>query len=186
MILQKSDPHCITVLIRALKRGEVAIIPTDTVYGFSGIVPQSASALRNIKGRGENKPFIQLIAEPEDIGLYSDSVIPQHIRALMPGALTLIVRTQNGTTAFRCPDDEWLRSVIRLCGAPLYSTSVNRSGCPVLTDIALMEKEFGAKVFCVVDGGKAADTRASTIVDVSGPVMRIVRQGSVRVDLPAC
>ena len=125
MRLQKSDPRSIELCAAALIRGEVVIIPTDTVYGFSGIVPASEASIRAIKGRNETKPFIQLIADPEDISLYSNSPLPPAIRALMPGAVTVIVKntdpafvsaqdsvsagTDNAvcgkTTAFRCPDE---------------------------------------------------------------------------------
>ena len=152
-------------------------------------------------------PFIQLIAEPEDIALYSDSSLPPVIRSLMPGAVTVIVKNiiknaeptlvpaedsvsgladnaaRAATTAFRCPDDDWLRTLIRKCGKPLYSTSVNRSGFPVLTDIGMMEKEFAAEVFCIVDGGEKKEALPSTIVDLSGGTPKIVRQGSVKIDL---
>ena len=207
MRLQKSDPHSIELCAAALVRGEVVIIPTDTVYGFSGIVPESEERIRRIKGRDETKPFIQLIAEPEDIALYSDSSLPPVIRSLMPGAVTVIVKNiiKNAeltlvpaedsvsgladnafcgtTTAFRCPDDDWLRTLIRKCGKPLYSTSVNRSGFPVLTDIGMMEKEFAAEVFCIVDGGEKKEALPSTIVDLSGGTPKIVRQGAVKIDL---
>lgn len=207
MRLQKSDPHSIELCAAALVRGEVVIIPTDTVYGFSGIVPESEECIRRIKGRDETKPFIQLIAEPEDIALYSDSSLPPVIRSLMPGAVTVIVKNiiKNAeptlvpaedsvsgladnascgtTTAFRCPDDDWLRTLIRKCGKPLYSTSVNRSGFPVLTDIDTMEKEFAAEVFCIVDGGEKKEALPSTIVDLSDGTPKIVRQGSVKIDL---
>lgn len=214
MRLQKSDPHSIELCAAALVRGEVVIIPTDTVYGFSGIVPESEERIRRIKGRDETKPFIQLIAEPEDIALYSDSSLPPVIRSLMPGAVTVIVKTAldfsagtsknaeptlvpaedsvsgladnascGTTTAFRCPDDDWLRTLIRKCGKPLYSTSVNRSGFPVLTDIDTMEKEFAAEVFCIVDGGEKKEALPSTIVDLSGGTPKIIRQGAVKIDL---
>ena len=187
MRLQKSDPHSIELCAAALVRGEVVIIPTDTVYGFSGIVPVSEDAIRRIKGRNELKPFIQLIADPEDIALYSPTIVPDKIRSLMPGALTVIVSTQNAsgghaTTAFRCPDDEWLRSLIRICKAPLYSTSVNRSGAPVIADVKTMEKEFGSEVFCIVDGGAQKQSLPSTIVDITGGEIKILRQGVVRIE----
>ncbi|WP_428768512.1 L-threonylcarbamoyladenylate synthase [Treponema sp. HNW] len=194
MVLQKSDPNSIELCAAALMRSEVIIIPTDTVYGFSGIVPESEERIRSIKGRDEAKPFIQLIADPADFALYGSSPIPPEIAALLPGALTLIVKSAPGfsagtsinaleTTAFRCPDDDWLRSLIRLCGKPLYSTSVNRSGFPVLSDVTIMEKEFAKDVFYIVDGGKQKEELPSTIVDLSGKEPKVIRQGAVRIDL---
>ena len=187
MILQKSDADCLSAVSEALLEGKVVIIPTDTVYGFSGIVPLSEGAIRRIKGRDEGKPFIQLIADPEDIARYSPTIVPDKIRSRMPGALTVIVPTQNAsgghtTTAFRCPDDEWLRSLIRTCKTPLYSTGVNRSGAPVIDDVKIMEKEFGSEVFCIVDGGGQKQSLPSTIVDITGGEIKILRQGVVHIE----
>ena len=72
------------------------IIPTDTVYGFSGIVDSSEhfntdAIIRKIKGREEYKPFIQLIAAPEDIVKYTDDVVPKKLLDCWPGPLTIIV-----------------------------------------------------------------------------------------------
>ena len=61
-------------------------------------------------------------------------------------------------------------------------TSVNKSGFPILTDIDMMEKEFAAEVFCIVDGGEKK-ALPSTIIDLSGAAPRIIRQGAVRIDL---
>lgn len=192
MILSKYDPICLESIANALCAGKVVIIPTDTVYGFSGLVPASETAIRGIKGREETKPFIQLIANPDDILLYTFTSIPPEVKRHMPGALTIIVQNAQSpqqTTAFRCPNDEWLRSLISRCGKPLYSTSVNRSGQAILSDIHEMEKEFGKEVFCIVDGknysiegAKSMELTAlpSTIVDITGDTMKIVRQGSIR------
>ncbi len=183
MILLKSDSNTVITVANALKENKVVIIPTDTVYGFSGIVPHTDSLIRNIKGRDEVKPFIQLISHPNDIKKYSNTVIPSSVAKHMPGPLTVIVKNKEneGTTAFRCPNDEWLQQLINLCDAPLYSTSTNRSGQAILTDIHEMEKEFGTEVFCIVDGNFNDTENAipSTIVDVSKGEINILRQGSI-------
>ena len=116
MRISKSDVLSIEKTVEALKNGDVVIIPTDTVYGFSGIVCKDFATdvkIKNIKGRDENKPFIQLIASPKDISNYTDDIIPQKLFDCWPGALTIIVNDKNGgTTAFRCPGDQWLREII--------------------------------------------------------------------------
>ena len=153
MILKKSDPASIKTTADILKSGGIVIIPTDTVYGFSGIVDlksnektalKTDAKIRAIKGRAETKPLIQLIAKPEDLALYTDDDIPAALLSKWPGALTIIVHIkkdsplaataipESRTVAFRCPGDEWLRKIISECGAPIFSTSVNRSGQPVL------------------------------------------------------
>ncbi len=183
MILQKSNPNSLKTVLNALLDKKVVIIPTDTVYGFSGIVPESDKVIRDIKGRDEVKPFIQLIANVSDLQKYSSTVLPLQVSKHMPGPLTVIVKNKHdeGTTAFRCPDDPWLQELISLCNAPLYSSSTNRSGKEILSDVSQMEKEFGNEVFCIVDGDiqKSDNALPSTIVDVSSGNITIVRQGSL-------
>lgn len=184
MILKKSKPKLLEELANVLIENKVIIIPTDTVYGFSGIVPESDSVIRHIKGRDEVKPFIQLIANPKDIEKYSSTIIPESVAKHMPGPLTVIVKNKDndGTTAFRCPDDPWLQELITLSNAPLYSTSTNRSGAPILSDIVEMEKEFGTEVYCIVDGElDTTEALPSTIVDITGDEIKILRQGAVSI-----
>ena len=182
MILKKSEPNVISILKNALLENKIVVIPTDTVYGFSGIVPSSDSEIRTIKGRDEVKPFIQLVANPEDIEKYSDTKIPLTIKKYMPGPLTVIVKNKNdnGTTAFRCPNDAWLQELISACNCPLYSTSTNRSGQQILNTISDIEKEFSSEVFCIVDGELDGEQSVpSTIVDITGAEINVLRQGSI-------
>ena len=186
MILKKSDSSALEICVALLLRGKIVVLPTDTIYGFSGIVEENAQFLtdekiRAIKGREETKPFIQLISEPRDIFAYTDDVIPQTLLDAWPGALTLIVNDKRGgTTAFRCPDDVWLRAIIERCGAPLYSTSVNMSGNPVMQCIQEIIDMFEHAVDLIVDDGDTFNALPSTIVSVVDG-MRIVRHGSVKV-----
>jgi len=220
----KSDSESVRKTAEALKSNKIVIIPTDTVYGFSGIVsscPQNRAGpvrdsdccgnsdaavgandvasccdsgtdaeIRRIKGREAYKPFIQLIAAPEDIKLITDDSIPDELFSLWPGALTIIVNDKRAgasecaekpktTVAVRCPGDAWLRKVIRETGAPIYSTSVNRSGKPVLSDIADIVAEFGKEVELIIDDGDKRNALPSTIVSVANGKCTVLRQGSV-------
>lgn len=195
MICSKSDD--IEKIVEILKNGGTSIVPTDTVYGFSGVVDlkdrksfKTDDRIRKIKGREESKPLIQLIANPEDIYSYTDFPIPEKIMRLWPGALTVIVPVKINsplkdycpTVAFRCPGDEWLRRVIDGCGAPLYSTSVNRSGSPVLETFYEIRKEFETEVDILVDDGDKKGSLPSTLVMLEDKEIKVLRQGSVRID----
>ncbi len=193
MICRKSDEESVQIAIDYIRRGKVVVLPTDTVYGFSGIVDgriysyQTNQKIFDIKGRNENKPLIQLISAPSDLKKYTRDVVPDNLLAKWPGPLTIIVHTfaadgNFNTTAFRCPGDEWLRKVIAGCGAPIYSTSVNRSGLPVLDNIKQIKEEFGKDVDLIVDDGDKKGGVPSTIVsiDEAGDV-KIVRQGIVTI-----
>lgn len=184
MSIQKKSPDSAAATASALREGNIVIIPTDTIYGFSGLFGKTAEAIARIKGRGEDKPFIALIAEPSDIYRYTDAAIPDYLLQLWPAPLTLIVPMKDsGTQAFRCPADQWLRSVIAATGDALYSTSVNHSGTPPLTDIDTICAEFEKDVALIVDGGELTGL-PSTIIDVSCAVPRVIRQGAITVPIP--
>lgn len=185
MRIQKKAPNSAVAAAAELKQGHIVIIPTDTIYGFSGLIGKTAEAIARIKGRAENKPFIALIAEPADIYRYTDIKIPEHILNLWPAPLTLIVPLKGqGTQAFRCPADEWLRNVVAAAGDAVYSTSVNRSGMPPLTDISTICREFEDSVALIVDGGNL-EGLPSTLVDLTSGTPCVLRQGSVVIDLIA-
>lgn len=188
MIILRSDSNSVEFVSKVLLEGAVVVLPTDTVYGFSGIVPDSEDLIRKIKGRDETKPFIQLIAEPEDIYRYTDEVLPNQLLALWPEALTVIVPLRNNlitgesevtTVAFRCPGDGWLRQIIKAVGKPIYSTSVNRSGQPVLSSVSEIDTEFGGEVKLIVDGGSTENALPSTLVKFEKGKCTILRQGDV-------
>ena len=184
MICRKSDSESIELCSKLLKEEKVVIIPTDTVYGFSGVINKTDFKIRSIKGRAENKPFIILISEPEEINSISAQKLPSSLLNYWPGALTVIVRKKdnsNTTVAVRCPGDEWLRNIISLTGSPIYSTSVNRSGFPVLNSIEEIKREFESEVSLIVDDGDKIGALPSTIVRYYGKIS-VVRQGSLIIE----
>lgn len=199
MIINKKDDNSVQATATALKNGGIVIIPTDTVYGFSGIVDSNTAPktfvtdakIRSIKGRSETKPLIQLIAKPEDIKLYTDDNIPQKLLDKWPGALTIIVHTKGDAPlseeaklpaiAFRCPGDQWLRDIIEECHAPIFSTSVNRSGQPVLDTVETIASEFENEVDLIINDGDKKGALPSTLVMIEDGNVKVLRQGSVEV-----
>ncbi len=197
MIFPKDDPSSVATSASILSQGKIAVLPTDTIYGFSGIVDmemdspfKTGEKIREIKGRDDSKPFIHLISRPEDIFQFTNDEIPDELLEKWPGALSIIVRVKPGsplesegkTCAFRCPDDPWLRSIIDAVGAPIYSTSVNISGQAPLFDVADIEKQFGDKVDLIVfDGDLAPGRIPSTIVELgNNGRYTVIRQGAVQ------
>ena len=199
LIKNKNDQASIKTTADTLKNGGIVIIPTDTVYGFSGIVDLKNAAsnfetdakIRAIKGRAETKPLIQLIAKPEDLRLYTDDEIPDSLLSKWPGALTIIVHTKKDsplaehaaipTIAFRCPGDEWLRKIIAECDAPIFSTSVNRSGQPVLDTPAAIISEFENEVDLIIDDGDKKGALPSTLVTIENGEVKVLRQGAIHI-----
>jgi len=177
----KKDNSAVDICVKMLLEEKVIILPTDTVYGFSGIIVKTEDKIRTIKGRGEDKPFIVLIGNPSDIYSITGISIPESLFSLWPGPLTIIVPEKNTqkTVAVRCPGDQWLRSIINKCGVPIYSTSVNRSGLPVLGNIDDIIDEFEDDVDLIVDDGNSTSLTASTIISLDQKGFSIIRQGSL-------
>ncbi len=162
-----------------LRRGEVVIMPCDTIYGFVGLVPGADPVIRSLKGRGETKPFLQLADGPALVARYTAGPVPEDLAALWPGPVTAVLENASGgTTAWRVPEDPILRELVTMAGGPLYSTSVNRSGRPPLWRIADIRDEFGRDVPCIVDGGDLPGRLPSTVVDVTVRPWKILRQGA--------
>ena len=199
MIIKKNDKESIKTVVEELKKGSVLVLPTDTVYGFSGIVDINNSLpsfstdeqIRHIKGRDENKPLIQLIGKASDIKNYTDIEIPESLLSKWPGPLTIIVPIKKDspyknkenypTVAFRCPGDEWLREIINSCASPIFSTSVNRSGKPVLDTVEDIKHEFENEVSLIVDDNDKKGGIPSTLVSIIDGNIKVLRQGSVEI-----
>ena len=93
MICEKCDKESISLCSSLLKEGKIVILPTDTVYGFSGIVDLKGNksyctddTIRAIKGRSETKPLICLLSDVSELNQYTDDTIPQKILSAWPGA----------------------------------------------------------------------------------------------------
>ncbi len=180
----------------ALSRGELALIPTDTVYGVAAdaFTPAAVTRLLAAKNRGRSMPVPVLIGEASTLAGLTASVPPVANRlaeAFWPGGLTLVVehaRTlawdlgdAEGTVAVRLPDDDVARDLLRRTG-PLAVSSANRSGRPAATTAAEAQYQLGEHAAVVLDGGPRVDSRPSTIVDCTAPTPRVLRIGAIDVD----
>ena len=198
----KSEAESAQKAAKILLDGKIAVLPTDTVYGFSALAISGAEGMEGprksgldlkidqIKKSPESKPLIELISDPLDIYKYTDQEIPSKLLQKWPGALTLLVKnnawykalTGRDATAFRCPGDEWLRRVIGLCGGPIYSTSVNFSGKPVLEVEEDIFRDFGGVVDLFVRDGDKKNALPSTLVSLLDGEPKVIRQGAVKID----
>ncbi len=167
-------------MLSVLKSGGIAIAPCDTIYGIIGAVPAAQTRIRDVKGREETKPFLQLASSASWVESACPDPIPQSLLKYWPGPLTLVIRLRaGGTLAVRIPDSPQLVRLIARLGAPLYSTSVNRAGRPPLWRVAEIRAEFERDVDIIVDGGDMPGGMASTIVNVTRRPAVVTRQGGL-------
>ena len=180
----------------AVRRGELVVIPTDTVYGIAADAFSHAAvrALLDAKGRGREMPPPVLISAVTTLDALAEEV-PDWARTLVekfwPGPLTLVCRQQvsltwdlgeaRGTVAVRMPDDEIALAVLERTG-PLAVSSANLTGRPAATDADAAEEMLGDVVAVIVDAGSSPGGEASTIVDATLPKGRILRLGALSLD----
>jgi len=181
------------VAANAARRGDLVVLPTDTVYGLGcdAFNPRGVAALLTAKGRGRDMPVPVLVGSPETVeGLaYSLSKAARDlVEAFWPGALTVVVRHQpslawdlgdaNGTVALRMPLHPVAIELLRVVG-PMAVSSANRSGSAPATSYAEAEAQLGESVAVYLDAGTSGAAVPSTIVDASGPVPRLLRLGAI-------
>lgn len=166
-----------------LRRGELVVLPTETVYGLA-VLPSDPAAVaraRALKGRDGDQPFTWHIAEPAGLARLAAEP-PPGIRRLVarywPGPLTVIVPARDGgTCGVRLPAHDFTRAVIAAAGEPLWLTSVNQTGEPPLVDAAAIASRYGDQLGLVIDDGPSPIGTASTIVRAAGPRLDVLREG---------
>lgn len=179
----------------AVRRGEVIVLPTDTVYGVGADAFDRAAvrAVLAAKGRGRDMPPPVLVANPRVLDALTHD-LPAYARELVdafwPGGLTLVCPAQpsldwdlgsDGTVAVRMPLHRTALALLDRTG-PLAVTSANRTGEPAATTCDEAEDQLGEAVTVYLDGGPCAGTAASTILDVTGPRARVLRLGALPLD----
>ncbi len=191
---ENPDPRRVAQVVEFLKNGGVAILPTDGVYTFTcdlanyrafekicqlkGIKPEKADFSVLCSGLSHLSDFCQPI---------STSTFKMLKRAL-PGPFTFILNANNNvprlfkskkkTIGIRVPDNAIVQSIIDQLGGPLIATSVKHDDEIIehSTDPELISEKYSDRVDVVVDGG-IGSLDATTVVDCTGDVPVIVREG---------
>ena len=188
--------QAVAAATRALRAGEVVVLPTDTVYGIAADAfdPAAVRRLLAAKGRGRDMPPPVLINAAGTIDALATQV-PDWARALLvefwPGALTVVCHQQaslqwdlgetRGTVAVRMPDHPVTLEILGRTG-PLAVSSANKTGRPAALDADQAEQMLGEDVSVIVDSGAAPGGEASTIIDVTGAEPRLLRLGALAVE----
>ncbi|HEY0718260.1 MAG TPA: L-threonylcarbamoyladenylate synthase [Streptosporangiaceae bacterium] len=180
----------------AIRKGELIVLPTDTVYGVGAdaFTPWAVSRLLAAKGRGRDMPPPVLVgtvraaaALVDDFGPFGQDLIDE----FWPGGLTLVARATptlawdlgdtQGTVAVRMPLHAAALELLKATG-PMAVSSANTTGRPAATTADEAMEQLGDSVSVYLDGGPCGGGVASTIIDLTGSVPRLLRAGAISMD----
>jgi L-threonylcarbamoyladenylate synthase len=184
---------------QAIGRGELVVMPTDTVYGVAADAFNASAVARLLaaKGRGRQSPPPVLVSSPTTMRALVAEV-PEPVERLVerfwPGGLTIVLPAQpslrwdlgetRGTVAVRMPDDRFALELLEETG-PLAVSSANLTGKPAALEIEAAVEMLRDSVAVYLDGGLVDTGVASTIIDATGLVGReeravtVLRDGAV-------
>lgn len=181
--------------IQILKQGGVIAFPTDTVYGLGADAFNSNAVKRiyDIKKRPKHLPLPLLIGDIKQLDILAEPLPEIALflaRRFWPGRLTLVVPKADGLPAYlgntsiavRIPAHPVCLALIQGINNPLIGTSANISGKPSALTAGEVRQQLGNEVDLIIDGGRCPGGGESTVVDVTGGEVVILRQGIIPED----
>lgn len=190
----KADLDGVTAAARLVAKGGLICYPTDTVYGL-GCDPLNLTAVENVmKVKGERAKAMPILVRnlesAAELAYMSDSA-RKVARQFWPGPITLIQKAKEnvpkllapqGTVGLRSPNHAICLELLALCSGFLVGTSANITGrSPALSGEEAL-KIFGDRVGIVLDAGRSQLGIASTVVDLTGDHLSVIREGPISRD----
>ena len=179
-----------------LRAGRLVAFPTETVYGLgaNGLDGRAVGRIFSAKGRPSDNPLILHFSAPEEAE--GAAILTERARCLMdlfwPGPLTLVLPVREGippevtaglsTVAVRMPSHPVALALLARTGLPVAAPSANSSGRPSPTDAASVASDLGDRVDLILDGGSSSVGVESTVLDLTGPDMILLRPGGCPVE----
>lgn len=190
-----ADQALLSQLYSDLDAGAVAIIPTDTLYGFAvaAHLPDAVARIYAIKNRDARKPlilFLNAIEELAQNGFDVSSGLLETLQKHWPGALTAILhKPENqhfcaftfGKLGVRIPAHQQLLQLLAGYQHKLLTTSANRSGEPSDCDPDKLAADFAGEIDWLIDGGVLKPSLPSTVADFTVTPPLILRQGAIKI-----
>jgi L-threonylcarbamoyladenylate synthase len=192
IITSSDDPDALEQAERLLRAGELVAFPTDTVYGLGAILtdPTAIERLYVVKGRDAAKAIAVLIGDETALAQVTGSLSDLAARLagrFWPGPLTLVVSAHPAlpanlsplpTVGVRVPDHPVALALLCRTG-PLAVTSANCSGQPSARTAGEVYAQLNGSIPLILDGGETPGGLPSTVVDCTGTVPVILRQGPI-------
>lgn len=200
MLLKLSDENLEEALNSALSvllDGGIVAYPTETFYAL-GVRYDNADALKRlyeIKHRPGRKTMPIIIGSEEQLKALTvqlNDTAQRLIKRFWPGPLTLVFDalpglsefiTAGGKVAARVPGRSFALQLAKRADFPITATSANISGNPPADEAEMIHNAFGAGVDLIIDGGRTKGGLPSTIVDVTGDAIEVLREGAMKTDL---
>ncbi len=197
--LFRVNPHCcgekdFKRAADVISGGGVVGFPTETLYGLGAdpMNPRAVEKLYSLKGRKENKPTSIVISGRELLDFFAREISLDAeilMEKFWPGPLTIIFSAKDsvnplltggtGTIAARVPGSPVSLSLLKACNCPLTAPSANPEGKPAAASAGAVMEYFDGRIDLVIDAGPSPGRAPSTIVDLSCPRVRIIRQGVI-------
>lgn len=193
-VVRVGDESASVLAVEQITAGKVIVIPTDTIYGLTANAESSKAVKRlySIKGRDLSKPSAIFLASIAAIARYAEiehEYADRIIRKFLPGPVTVILKskisdlpgvvTRDGKVGIRVSSDEFVRSLVETVGSPLIATSANRSGQPEPCSSKDVIELFAKQVPLILTKDSDIKALATTVVDLSEPEPRLVREGTI-------
>jgi len=187
------DEACIRAVLNVLQRGGTIIYPTDTVYGLGADAENREAVLKvyRAKGRDYNKPLTIAVSDMEMVERYAilNELSSMLLKRFLPGKVTFILPKTNRVldevnpkaVGIRIPDFPMILEIIKKFDRAITATSANRSGSAPKRDPRDAASDVEADL--VLDYGILPPSKPSTVVDLTGDVPLLVREGDVPFEL---
>jgi L-threonylcarbamoyladenylate synthase len=183
----------INKIIDVLSKGEIAILPTDTVYGLTGDATslKAIKLANDIKKREKPQPLLILVSSIEMLKKYTKNISDLELEIInkyWPNKLTILfeknellsdeLTASSPYVGVRMPNNKLLLDIMNKYNKPLLSTSANIHSKDVITKISLLESEMKESVSYIYDAGELSTT-ASTLIKVENGKIKILREGEL-------
>lgn len=189
----------IEIVGKALYSGELAAVPTETVYGLAAnaLNGNAVKAIFEAKGRPMDNPLIVHISDfkqieefnlvreiPEKAYRLAEKFWPGPLTIIMPKGMAVPNEVSAGleTVAVRFPSHPVIQAVITAAGCPLAAPSANTSGAPSPTTASHVMHDMSGKIPYVVDGGMCEVGVESTVITVAEEVPMLLRPGGITLE----
>jgi len=202
-VIQLNNSNTLETAAKAasvLRAGGVVLYPTDTLYGLGAdaLSDEAVAKIFRIKGRDEGKPIhaivdgLEMAAQygeiSDDAKLLSDELPKGQVTFIVPKRAECVsgITKDIQTFGFRIPDSKFCIEMLRAFAKPITATSANRAGEEPQRSADAILKQLGDTarfIDLVIDAGDppagGAARKASSVVDLSGPEPKVLREGAV-------